>query len=705
MRSVTPDELQRYLSELLKTLCAEERDPYVDRRFESVRDFGRISVDELRFSSLVREQSPNLDGILKNSRVVLIGEPGSGKTMVTLEAAKRLANDASLSAVPVRASLRGYTGDLMELLRKSTAEDVFQSDNLKRVYLLDGLDELSPDSVEAFKTDLDQFLHQDEQARLLLTSRQAFLANRPNLVPANCIVVRILPFSESDIRDYAHSHGVNPDAFWTELDVQGLTEDAEIPFVLSCLVERYRDEGRLAPLRSDNVDFVITRLIESRPAISRTQQRRALRMIAVAMETCSRNELTPEQATRVLMGAMAISEDRAQTLLSALDRSILLRTSTGISFQLASYGEFLAAQELENQSMDRVRQLAFVDNQPNDSWMNTISYLAELNPDVHKYFSHRHPEWMVASSPAAFKDDEKDQIVRKILSNLDNTQQFLSRHPTLRARSLARFLTPTTRATLRENLDDSRPTRVASALLLLALSGDTSIINVALPLAIDGSRNDLLRLCALRALANVSGPHLVDALIENLHEADPLHDYVLDCIGALTESGQLRRVLPLLLGTKTMLSAAFYHFRELRSRDAVIETLRILISDPATLDRTQIDAYLKPIVEALRENMDEEVEKLSADLIVSSENSEIVLDQSSLAPIFFESIKASGHAGRVALRALSRIVEAGMSTIYTNNTIGHLLDAAAAHWLAKNGSRGTVRQILCGVDDPLPWTG
>ena len=672
----------------------------MDRRFESVRDFGRISVDELPFREFVREESPDLDAILRNSRAVVIGEPGSGKTVVTTEAAKRLANAASSSAVPVRASLRGYTGDLMELLRKSTAEDVLQSDNLQRVYLLDGLDELSPDSVEAFKTDLDQLLHQDEQARLLLTSRQAFLANRPNLVPANCIVVRILPFSESDIREYAHSHQVNPDAFWTELDVQGLTEDAEIPFVLSCLVERYRDEGRLAPRKSDNVDFVITRLIESRPAISRTQQRRALRMIAVAMETCSRNELTPEQATRVLMGAMAISEDRAQTILSALDRSILLRTSTGISFQLASYGEFLAAQELENQSMDRVRQLAFVHNQPNDSWMNTISYLAELNPDVRKYFSHRHPEWMVASSPAAFNDDEKDQIMRKILSNLDNTQQFLSRHPTLRARSLARFLTPTTRATLRENLDDSRPTRVASALLLLALSGETSIINVALPLAIDGSRNDPLRLCALRALANVGGPHLVDALIENLQEADPLHDHVLDCIGALTESDQLRRVLPLLLGTETMLSAAFYHFRELRSRDAVIETLRILISDPATSDRTQIDAYLKPIVEALRENMDEEVEKLSADLIVSSENSEIVLDQSSLAPIFVESIKASGHAGSVALRALSRIVEAGMSPIHTNNTIGHLLDAAGAHWLAKNGSRGTVRQILCGVDDP-----
>ena len=699
MRSITRDQLQLYLSALLKTLCVEEREPYVDRRFESVTDFGRLSVDELRFSSLVREQSPNLDVILKNSRVVLVGEPGSGKTVVTLEAAKRLANAASSSAVPVRASLRGYSGDLMELLRKSTVEAVLEADNLQRVYLLDGLDELSPDSVKAFKTDLDQLLLQDERAHLLLTSRQAFLANRPKLVPANCVVLRILPFSESNIREYARSHGIDPDAFWAELDVQGLTEAAGIPFVLSCLVQQYRHAGRLDPLKSDSVDFVITRLIESRPAISRTQQRRALRMIAIAMETCSRNELTLEEATRVLTSAMAIPEERAKTILRELDKSILLRTSTGISFQLASYGEFLAAQELENHSIDRVRQLAFVRNQPNDSWMNTISYLAELNPDVRKYFSCRHPEWMVASSPAAFGNDEKDQIVQKILSNLDDTQQFLFWHPTLRASSLARFLTPTTCADLRENLDDARPTRVASALLLLALFGDASIIEVALSKAIDGSSNDPLRLCALIALANVGRPQLVDTLIENLNEADPFQDHMLDCIGALTGSGQLRRVLPLLLGTETMLSAAFYHFRELRSHDAVIETLRILISDPATLDRTQVDAYLKPIVEALRENMDEEVEKLSADLIVSSENSEIVLDQSRLAPIFVESIKASGRAGRVAQRALSRLVEEGSRPIHTNRTIGQLLDADAAHWLASYAPKETVRHILCGVDD------
>ena len=699
MRSVTPDELQRHLTELLDQLCAETKEAYVDRRFESVKDFGKISVDELPFRGLLREQSPGLDAVLKNSRAVIVGEPGSGKTVVTLEAAKRLAKAASSSAVPVRASLRGYRGDLYELLRMSIAEDILQADNLQRVYLFDGLDELSPDSVEAFETDLDQFLLQDEHASLLLTSRQAFLANRPNLVPGNCIVLQILPFSESNIREYARSHEVDPDAFFTELGVQGLTEDAENPFVLSCLVEQFRDAGGLAPLKSDNVNFLITRLIESRTAISRTRRRRALRMIAIAMETCSRNELTLEEAASVLTSAMVISEEDAKTILRELDQSILLRTSSGISFQLASYGEFLAAQELESQSMDRVRQLAFVGNEPNDSWMNTISYLAELNPDVRKYFSLRHPEWMVASSPAAFEETHKDQIVQKILVNLDNSQQFLLRHPILRARSLARFLTPTMKAKLQENLNDEKPTAVANALLLLSLSGDTSIVKVALPIAVDQSRNDPLRLCALSSLVNVGDPQLVDTLVDNLDEADPFHVHVLDCIGALTVYSQLRRVLPLLLNTDTMLTAAFYHFRELRSRDDVTETLRILIADPEFLDRTRVGSYLEPIVEALREHTDEEIETLCADLIVSSERRKFALDHAGLAHVFIESVKASGRAGRVARRALSCLILDGIRPIHSNDTIGRLLDADGAHWLARNAPEETVRDVLCGVHE------
>ena len=700
MPSVNSDELQQYLSALLERLDQEEREPYLDRRFESVKDFGRISVDVLRFKDISQELSPNLDTILENSRAVVSGEPGSGKTVVTLEAAKRLALRASTDAVPIRGALKSYRGDLTKLL-SSSAATILAADNLKRVYLLDGLDELPRDSIDAFRKNLEQLLSQDQHARLVLTSRQAFLAGRPSLVPPGSAILRVLPFGESNIRDYASWHGVDPDSFQAELDRQGLTDDAGIPFVLSCLVEQYSQAGRLPPLKSDNVDFVISRLIDSRPAVPRTQQRRSLRMLGIAMEICSRNELTLDEATRVLTSAMNLSEERARVVLDELDRSILLRTPTGIGFQLASYGEFLAAQELENQSMDRVCQLAFVNNHPNDSWVNTVSYLAELNPDVRKYFSLRHPEWMVASSPTAFEDSQKDQIVRKILSNLDNSHQLLRQHPILKARALERFLTTTTRAELRDSLNDARPTRVANALILLGLSRDPSVVDVALPIVIDRSKDDALRLCAISALENAGDHRLVDTLIENLNKDDPFHMQVLDCIGALTEPNQLPRVLPLLLSTDTVLSAAYYHFYEWRSREAVVETLQVLIDDPAgILSHIRAGTYVEPLLRLLHEYMDAEVAQLCADMIVSSENSHVFLRNTRLASVFVEGVKKSGYAGTVARLALTRLIESSIRPICSGNTLGFLLDRDSASWLAENGSEEIVRPILRTVHDP-----
>ena len=65
MPSITQEELQEYLHSLLDKLDQEERERYLDRRFESVTDLVRISVDELRFRGIFREQSPDLDAILK----------------------------------------------------------------------------------------------------------------------------------------------------------------------------------------------------------------------------------------------------------------------------------------------------------------------------------------------------------------------------------------------------------------------------------------------------------------------------------------------------------------------------------------------------------------------------------------------------------------------------------------------------------------
>ena len=170
-------------------------------------------------------------------------------------------------------------------------------------------------------------------------------------------------------------------------------EEVRNPFVLSIMMQRFRESGSLSELRSENMSYVIDGLIESRPHVDAHRQRRALRMLAVAMETYSRNELTEEESLLIISEAMRLTERQARELLHELYASILKRTGNGLSFLLASYGEYLAAEALEDAPLSRLRELAFLDSStPNDSWANAMSYLLELNSSIRSAFVGRyHP--------------------------------------------------------------------------------------------------------------------------------------------------------------------------------------------------------------------------------------------------------------------------------------------------------------------------
>src|SRR5258708_12453875 len=140
---------------------------------------------------------------------------------------------------------------------------------------------------------------------------------------------------------------------------------------------------------------------------------------------------------------MDITDEESRELLFELYASILKRTGNGLSFQLASYGEYPAAEELEDASFVRLKELAFLDaSTPNDSWGNAVSYLVELNPSIRKAFVRQHPFWTLSASPVAFSDNEKDTVVNEILKDATANNQFVSEHPRIHFRRLPQFLPP-----------------------------------------------------------------------------------------------------------------------------------------------------------------------------------------------------------------------------------------------------------------------
>ena len=159
-------------------------------------------------------------------------------------------------------------------------------------------------------------------------------------------------------------------------------------------------------------------------------------MLAVAMETASRNELLMNEAVQLLQAAMPLPAQEADDLLNELTLSILIRTPDGIAFQMRSYGEYLAAVELSGMSLDKMYRLINYEHTeiPNESWRNCVSYLVELHSGVRRSFAMRHPDWVIAASPNAFIEEERDDrttVITRLLDKLEGRQQYITRHPFL----------------------------------------------------------------------------------------------------------------------------------------------------------------------------------------------------------------------------------------------------------------------------------
>jgi hypothetical protein len=519
---------------------------------------------------MLREREPTLKEILTHPSIAIVADAGAGKSVVGRAAIEHLL--ACSDRVPVFAEVKQYRVDLPTLFRIATPAVVLEPGAmvdgvaLKRTYVLDGIDEIPRELVERLGTELRDFIAHEPGANFVVTARQAFYVANRNLLPPIPAVFHILPFATEDIEQYCTNAAVDPGRFMQAIHAVSAGEEVRNPFILSVMVQRFREAGSLRELRSENLSYMIDRLIQSRPQVNAHRQRRAPRMLGVAMETYSRNELTEEESLRVIREAMRLTEQQARDLLNELYASILKRTGNGLSFLLASYGEYLAAEALEDAPLARLKELAFLDSStPNDSWGNAVSYLLELNSSVRQAFVRQYPIWTLAASPAAFSEHEKDVIVTQILKELTANNQLVSDHPRIQVRRLTTFITSLTESVLEKDLASRNDVITGNALILLGVRGNLGIVSLAMDILSDPSKSPGSRMAAVLALVNSGTSAIVPKLLEIAHADDPLNINIVDLIGALTDETQLGLTLPVILRTNAGLSAAYYHFVGSRS--------------------------------------------------------------------------------------------------------------------------------------------
>jgi len=590
------------------------------RRFATADTWTKAASDNgVRYLGVFRDQAPDLATILANRRVLILGEPGAGKSTTGQAVVQHVLNNGQPTEIPVLVTLKAYTGDLRALLLRSVPAPVLDAPNTTRIYAFDGVDEVPAGHRDTLRRDLNRLIQTEASCTIVITARQAFYAYHPEVFPEKITEFHLLDFNDQDIDACAKHYGVDTATFLDAVRNVGSEEEIRNPFVLDVMLRRYKSNGSLSPLRSDNVSHIVEQLIHSRPLINAVRQRRTLKMLAITCETIARNDLTDDEARQVLHEAIDLSQAQAEQLLDELSHSILIRTPGHISFQMRSYGEYLAAEELHDKPVDRLKELAFHKNKPVDSWHNTFTYLAEINDKVRQYFTNHHPEWLVNVSPAAFTDDERTILTRRLLADFTQHQTYIVDNRALSWRRLARLLTTDVIKELREQLASPQPHEVANALVLLGLLRQTDIVPQALRLVTAHRNASSLRYAAIIALINANDPAVIDDLIGFLQPDDTYYIQLLDAIGSLCTPADFPRVLPLLESANAGLSAAYYHFRELRTREALTAAITYLTTNPQTLNRHDLDSYLEPVIDLIPHYFDEEIGRALGVLLANLE--------------------------------------------------------------------------------------
>jgi hypothetical protein len=685
--------LPRYLAKII-AIAEQAEIPFIERKFLPDEKWRRYSGSETsRYSGLLREHEPALDRLLFHRKLVVVGEPGSGKSTIAKEAARRLASAKPIQELPVAINLRSYRGDLDTLVPNSVPAKSLSGDDPRRRYILDGLDEVPREYVSRAITQILSLLSSDPTCSVMVTSRQAFHTQHSAAFGPDFTVFHVLDFDEDDLRAFARHRGIDPQRFLHEVEESDIEAEVRNPLNAWTVSSLMLAGDPLSKLRSENINTVIDALLRSRPAIGLIRLRRAVQLMAVGMEVYSRNELSLQEAKQILVAGLAVSELEAQGILEELFHSILLQTPQGVIFQLRTYGELLAALELQNQPFARIRTLfSLEDGTPNPSWLNAIALLAELNTEVRRYFIRNYPEWMLHSSLHVFSPEERTSTVDQVITKLNDNRQYLFSHPTIRAGNLARFLTPQSRQRLLRDLASPLSEVQANALLVLGLGKATEIIPHTLPIAIDISRADPVRLAAITALTSMESPGLLDTIIPALDRSDPHYATMLECVGLNVSEEDISRALPLILSTNTMLTGVYFRFRNMRSRTAVEQLLRYIECEPQVLGNIHAEAYLEPILKAIPEHCDDAMADSLARILLLIEVGNVYVTKA-FQPLLLEPIERNGYTERVCSFLLLRFYVIGRRPIRMGQVLGRWMTMAHARWLIDAHALQLIQQL------------
>jgi hypothetical protein len=161
---VPADRIQEYR----RALAASAPAFLLARRFIASESWTKATTqDGTRYLGLFREHEPDLATILTHAKLLILGEPGAGKSTTGRAVVQHLHDHGQPADLPVIASLKSYTGNLRNLLLQNAPAAVLDAPELQRTYVLDGVDEIPVVHRQAFRNDIHDLLAADAMGRII----------------------------------------------------------------------------------------------------------------------------------------------------------------------------------------------------------------------------------------------------------------------------------------------------------------------------------------------------------------------------------------------------------------------------------------------------------------------------------------------------------------------------------------------------------
>ena len=192
--------------------------------FRTNEEWERVAASDFRHISWSSGTEASLDQVISRPAAIILGEPGAGKSTLVKAVVQRTVD---LQMVPLVAQLRSYAGDLAGLLAQEAPAGLLRDTAIvgtpvRRVLILDGLDEIPQDRIENFVTEFEAAVSADAYTYVVVTSRQAFYATHRRYFTNPPEAFYILGLSERDVRSFIHHRAGDFDAFSRVIEHLGL---------------------------------------------------------------------------------------------------------------------------------------------------------------------------------------------------------------------------------------------------------------------------------------------------------------------------------------------------------------------------------------------------------------------------------------------------------------------------------------------------